>query len=254
MKKILITGSSGLIGSIIYQNLKHKYKFTGMDKVKNSDNTNLQTHIINSNKLEDINTAFKDINIVVHLAANASELTEWDLVLKNNIELTRNVFEASKLNGVSRVIFASSNHAVGNFEKDEPYKSIVKGQYKNVDLNNITKINEKVPIRPDSNYGISKAFGEAMARYYYEHHNLESISLRIGTVIKDNSPKTNIRHYATLLYHEDLVQLIDKSISATNISSEIFYGVSNNTWRFWDITHAEKTIGYLPLKNAEDER
>ena len=93
-----------------------------------------------------------------------------------------------------------------------------------------------------------------MARYYYEHHNLESISLRIGTVIKDNSPKTNIRHYATLLYHEDLVQLIDKSILATNISSEIFYGVSNNTWRFWDIIHAEKTIGYLPLKNAEDER
>ena len=68
MKKILITGSSGLIGSIIYQNLKHKYKFTGMDKVKNSDNTNLQTHIINSNKLEDINTAFKDINIVVHFS------------------------------------------------------------------------------------------------------------------------------------------------------------------------------------------
>mgnify|MGYP001419537318 FL=1 len=254
MKKILITGSSGLIGSIIYQNLKHKYKFTGMDKVKNGDNTTLKTHVTSSNKLEDINSAFKNIDIVVHLAANASELTKWDLVLKNNIELTRNVFEASRLNGVSRVIFASSNHAVGNFEKDEPYKSIVKGKYKNVDSNNIEKINEKVPIRPDSNYGISKAFGEAMARYYYEHHNLESISLRIGTVIKDNSPKTNIRHYATLLYHEDLVQLIDKSISATNISSEIFYGVSNNTWRFWDITHAEKTIGYLPLKNAEDER
>ena len=254
MKKILITGSSGLIGSIIYQNLKHKYNFTGMDKVKNIDNTNLPTHIINSNKIEEINSAFKDIDIVIHLAANASELTEWDLVLKNNIELTRNVFEASKLNGVSRVIFASSNHAVGNFEKDEPYKSIVNGKYENLDPIKIVKVNEKVPIRPDSNYGISKAFGEATARYYYEHYNLESISLRIGTVIKENSPKTNIRHYATLLYQEDLVQLIDKAISASNINSEIVYGVSNNKWRFWDLSHAEKTIGYLPIKNAEDER
>lgn len=253
MKNVLITGSSGLIGSIIYQNLKHKYKFTGLDKIQNN-NTGINTHIVKSNNIDEISFAFKNIDTVVHLAANASELTEWDLVLKNNIELTRNVFEAAKQNGVSRVVFASSNHAVGNFEKDEPYKAIVKGQYENIDPIQIVKINEKVPIRPDSYYGISKAFGEATARYYFEHHNLQSISLRIGTVIKDNSPKNNIRHYATLLYHEDLVQLIDKSISATNIKSEIIYGVSNNTWRFWDINHAKNTIGYIPIKNTEDER
>ena len=111
-----------------------------------------------------------------------------------------------------------------------------------------------MPIRPDSDYGISKAFGEAVARYYFEHHGIQSACLRIGTVRPDNSPKTDVRHFATMLYHEDLAQLIDKCIEKENLNFEIFYGVSNNKWRFWDLDHARKTIGYDPKKNAENER
>jgi len=254
MKKILITGSSGLIGSVIIKNLSNKYVFSGMDRNPNENYPELKTLITNSNDLNSILPAFKNIDTVIHLAANVSEATEWELVLNNNIILTKNIYEASKINNIKRVIFASSNHAVGNFEKDFPYKSIVKGKYDEVDINNIIKVDSSVPIRPDSDYGISKAFGEAVARYYFEHHGIESACLRIGTVRPDNSPKTDVRHFATMLYHEDLAQLIDKCIEKENLNFEIFYGVSNNKWRFWDLEHARKTIGYDPKKNAENER
>ena len=254
MKKILITGSSGLIGSVIIKNLGNKYEFSGLDIKPNKDYPELKTLIINSNNLDSILPAFKNIDTVIHLAANVSEATEWDLVLNNNIILTRNIYEASKTNNIKKVIFASSNHAVGNFEKDFPYKKIVKGKYNEIDINNIIKIDSSVPVRPDSDYGISKAFGEAVARYYFEHHGIESACLRIGTVRPDNSPKTDVRHFATLLYHEDLAQLIDKCIEKEKLDFQIFYGVSNNKWRFWDLDHARKTIGYEPKQNAENER
>ena len=254
MKKILITGSSGLIGSVIIKNLGNKYEFSGLDIKPNKDYPELKTLIINSNNLDSILPAFKNIDTVIHLAANVSEATEWDLVLNNNIILTRNIYEASKTNNIKKVIFASSNHAVGNFEKDFPYKKIVKGKYNEIDINNIIKIDSSVPIRPDSDYGISKAFGEAVARYYFEHHGIESACLRIGTVRPDNSPKTDVRHFATMLYHEDLAQLIDKCIEKENLDFQIFYGVSNNKWRFWDIKNSYNKISYEPVENAENYR
>jgi nucleoside-diphosphate-sugar epimerase len=254
MKKILITGSSGLIGKLIYKNLKSKYSFIGLDKYNTSENNGLKTHLIKSNQIECFSNSLKGIDTVIHLAASVSTSSEWDEVLYNNIELTKNIYEASRLNKVSRIIFASSNHAVGNFENDEPYKSIVKGKYEGIDPKKIKKINHNVSIRPDSYYGISKAFGESTARYYYEHHNIESVCLRIGTVNKENSPLSDIRYFATLLYHEDLIQLIEKSISQENIGFKIFYGVSNNKWNFWDISYSENILGYKPKRNTENER
>ena len=114
MKKILITGSSGLIGSVIIKNLGNKYEFSGMDRNPNENYPELKTLITKSNDLNSILPAFKNIDTVIHLAANVSEATEWDLVLNNNIILTKNIYEASKINNIKRVIFASSNHAVGN--------------------------------------------------------------------------------------------------------------------------------------------
>jgi hypothetical protein len=175
-------------------------------------------------------------------------------VLPNNIVATYNVFAAARQAGVPRLIFASSNHAVGMFELDEPYARIRQGNYADLDPATFPRIDHTVRIRPDGYYGISKAFGEAMGAYYAENCGMSVICLRIGTVNRHNSPMRDIRHMATWLSHRDLAQLIDRCLSVEGLRFEIFYGVSGNTWHFWDLAHAERVLGYAPQDNAETYR
>jgi len=252
MKKILITGGSGLIGTVLNNHLKEKYDVSNLDIKKPSDSSQ-KTFIGNINKIEDLQIASKNKDTIIHLGAVISVNSNWKEVLDNNIESTRNVYESAKINGVKKVIFASSNHAVGLFENDSPYKEIVSGKYNNIDPDTIKRIDENVPIRPDSYYGVSKSFGESIGRYYFETYNIQSINLRIGTVQKIDTPKSSIRHYSTWLSHRDISQLVEKSI-IHEVGFEIFYGVSNNKWRIWDISNAYKKISYMPIDNAENFR
>ena len=248
--KILVTGSSGLIGPNIIKLLNDRHQFSGLDKDRGS--LDINTTLADAANINEILPAFRDTDAVVHLAANSSVSTPWEDVLNNNILLTRNVFEAAKYTGVKKVVFASSNHAVGNFEFDEPYCKIIKGNYDGVRPGTYQLIDHKVPIRPDSNYGVSKAFGEAMGRYYSEHFGLEITCLRIGTVNAQNKP-TNTRAFSTWLSYQDLAQLIELSLVRSR-GFKIFYGVSDNTWKIWDIEYAREVIGYNPISNAEDYR
>ena len=182
MNKILITGGWGLIGSLLNNHLKEKYNLINLD-IKKPTNHSQDTIIGNMNVLEDVKIASKSADTIIHLGAVINVDSDWELVLKNNIESTRNIYEAAKINGVKKVIFASSNHAVGLFENDSPYKEIVEGKYEGLDPKNIKKIDKNVPIRPDSYYGVSKTYGEAIGRYYYETFNIKSVNLRIGTVL-----------------------------------------------------------------------
>ena len=185
--------------------------------------------------------------------SNAPVETPWPDVLKNNISAAHNVYEAALQSGVKRIVFASSNHAVGLFENDEPYRSIVAGDYGGLEPGKFKQVDNTVPVRPDSDYGISKVFGEATGRYYSERFGLEVACLRIGTVNPHNSPVQSVRQMATWLSHRDLAQLVERCLAAP-LKFEIFYGVSNNTWRFWDIGYAAEKIGYEPQDNAEDWR
>jgi nucleoside-diphosphate-sugar epimerase len=107
------------------------------------------------------------------------------------------------------------------------------------------------PIRPDSDYGTSKAFGEAIARQYFELHGISSICLRIGTVTEDDDPAADPtgRMLKTWLSHRDAVQLFRKSLE-TETEFGIYYGVSGNKGRFWDIENARQELGYLPVNDA----
>ena len=251
--KVLVTGSSGLIGSMLIRSLGDSFDFSGLD-VRNSENSpEIPTLLMDGSDLAAISPAFAGIDAVVHLAANAPVETPWPDVLKNNISTTHNVYEAAKQNGVKRVVFASSNHAVGNFEMDEPYSRIRVGDYEELTPGGFKRIDNTVPIRPDSDYGVSKAFGEATGRYYHEHFGLEVACLRIGTVNAQNSPVESVRSLATWLSHRDMAQLVSQCLTQP-LGFEIFYGVSDNTWRFWDNDYAKKVIGYAPLDNAEDYR
>ena len=107
------------------------------------------------------------------------------------------------------------------------------------------------PVRPDSPYGVGKAATEATARYYSERFGISCLNLRIGTVLRDDRPK-NPRHYATLLSHADLVRLVEAAIAAPpDVEYGVYFGVSANTWRFWEIANARDEIGFVPHDDAE---
>lgn len=250
--KVLVTGSSGLIGSMLINSLTDSFEFSALDARSSDHAPDVPTLITDGSNYDSMEKAFEGVDAVVHMGANAPVETPWPDVLKNNISMTHNVYEAARQHGVKRVVFASSNHAVGNFEMDEPYSRIRVGDYEGLSAGEFKQVDHLVPIRPDSDYGVSKAFGEATGRYYHEHFGLEVACLRIGTANAPNKP-VGVRMLATWLSHRDLAHLVSQCLTQP-LGFEIFYGVSDNTWRFWDTDHAKKTIGYAPQDNAEDYR
>ena len=250
-KKILITGSSGLVGSILAEGLKDDYDVSGLD-VRPSNV--IATTIADSSDTKGMKEAFDDVDIVIDLASNPSQYSPWEVIHENNILCTINALEFSQQCGVKRVIFASSNHATGMYELDLPYSDIVSGQYQGYDGNEIPRINTAMPIRPDGPYGIAKAFGEASGRYYSDKYGLSFLALRIGTVNVENKP-TNLRQFSTLFTHQDLMRLVTSCIEApSDLGFGIYYGVSDNSWRIWDTSNAKEDLSYLPLDKAESWR
>ena len=176
----------------------------------------------------------------MHLAGNPRVDAEWESVLSVNIDGTKNVFAEARRYGVKRVIYASSNHVTGAYEGFPP--SLHKQDHARL-------ITSHDPIRPDGFYGVSKAAGEAIARMYYELYGLASICLRIGSVNKDDSPSGDARLMTTWLSHRDLVELVRCSLHAS-VPFGIYYGVSNNRRRFWDISDSERELDFHPQDDA----
>jgi uronate dehydrogenase len=137
------------------------------------------------------------------------------------------------------------------YERDHPYREIVDGNYQGLSPAAIPLLDSRSPIRPDGPYALGKAMGEAGARFYSDEFSISAICLRLGTVNEANRPVSS-RHFATLLSHKDLVHLVDCAIRAPDdLRFGIYYGVSNNAWRLWDIVEASKAINYTPHDNAE---
>ena len=244
--KVLITGARGRIGKILISHLADSFDLWGLDRCTSDDDP----HVVQADvsDLEQVQAAFERVaplEYVIHLAGDSNDKTDWESALKNNIHGTWNVFKASHDTLVRRVVFASSNHVTGAYEGTPPT------------LHRQTRralIGVKDPVRPDGPYGISKVAGEAIARYYFDYHKLEAVCLRIGSVLQPDDPTQHDRHAATWLSHRDLVQLIRRALLATDRFSGfgIYYGVSNNSKRFWDIANAKDELGFEPQDNAAD--
>jgi nucleoside-diphosphate-sugar epimerase len=241
LPKLLITGSGGLIGGILWRNLTNVFDLYGLDIRPNEHTDNVFRADIS--KLEQVAAVFKQIPglaYIVHLAGDPRHDADWQSVFVNNIGGTRTLYEAARAYGLKRVVFASSNHVTGAYEGRPPSLHTQP---------NPNLITVQHPIRPDGSYGVSKAAGEAIARMYYELCGIESICLRIGSVLEHDDPTRNERHRSTWLSHRDLVQLVKKSISS-DVQFAIYYGVSNNRRRFWDLSNAVAEIGYQPEDDA----
>jgi uronate dehydrogenase len=166
--------------------------------------------------------------VLVHMAG-ASVERPLPEVIENNLLGLHSVYEGARRHGVRRIVFASSNHAIGMHSVD-------------------SKLDLDCDLRPDGFYGLSKVWGEAMTRMYWDKHGIEGVCLRIGTAIEK---PTEFRHLSTWLGNDDLVQLIQRCITVPDIGYLVAWGVSANTRSYWNNAGAAR-LGYHPVQNAED--
>jgi uronate dehydrogenase len=231
MKHILITGAAGQIGRALRAGLRGRYPLIRLADVAPLGAAEAGEDICATDirDMAAVERAMAGIDCVVHLAG-ASVESEWEKVLPLNIEGCYNVFEAARRQGVKRVIFASSNHAVG-FHRRERF------------------IDTRVLPRPDTRYGVSKVFGEAVGRLYADKYGLSVACLRIGTFRNPDRP-AEARQLLTWISHRDMVQLVRRCIDYPDYHFVIAYGVSNNLRSRWDNTDA-KFLGYRPQDDSE---
>lgn len=172
----------------------------------------------------------RGVQAVVHLGGVSVE-GPFEPILQANIVGTYNLYEAARQHGVKRIVFASSNHVTGFYRQDEV-------------------IDARAPMRPDGHYGLSKAFGENLAQFYFDRYGIETVSLRIGSSFPE--PKDR-RMLATFLSYDDLERLVMASLSAPAVAHTVIYGMSDNDVTWWDNTPA-RHVGYRPLDSSEPFR
>ena len=247
-RRIVVTGAAGLIGNALLEPLAARHEVVALDRRRVQGGRRVPLSSVRR-----LVSSFADADTVVHLAADPRWGATWRSVARNNIAGTRNVLEAARRCGVRRVVFASSNATTAGYEKDEPWCRIVAGDYTGVDAATMPRISTSLPVRPENLYGVSKVFGEAACRYFSDRFGISAICLRIGSVRPDDRPRQP-RHFATLLTHRDLIALVTSAIDAPDaIRFLICYGVSNNTWRLYDLAEADQ-LGFRPRDDAETWR
>ncbi|WP_338751887.1 NAD-dependent epimerase/dehydratase family protein [Janibacter alittae] len=233
-RRILITGSTGGVGSVLTQRLTHEYAITGHDLTAQPD----ADPVVLGADLADYDAVrglMDGIDTVVHLAGAASPEASWEAVLDANIIGTRNVLEAARDAGVRRVVYASSNHVMGMYDRYEQWP-----------------VYPDTPPRPDSFYGVSKAFGETLCRFYHDEYGLSVIALRIGWVAGDPTTKDADVLHAMWLSEADAARIVRRAIE-TDVDFGIYYAISDNPNRRWSMTNSLLELGYRPQDSWADE-
>lgn len=228
-KRLLITGATGALGSLLRTEVAHLadiVRVTNRGEIR----ANSASEEAVSCDLADREAVFeltKDVDAIIHMGGVPRENT-FDSIVQSNLIGFYNVYEGARQNGVKRIVWGSSNHAIGFYERT-------------------TSIDSACPTRPDSLYGVSKVYGEGVAQYYFDKFGIETVSIRIGSCF----PKpVDRRMLATWLSYPDFVHLTERALLSPRVDHTIIYGVSDNDEQLWDNTLAAH-IGYRPKDNAE---
>jgi len=231
-RSVLVTGAAGHIGSYFAERAQQKYdlrlmvqhesdsaKIGGFGKVVECDLMDL----------DGLKKACTGVDTVLHLAGHASPNTTWESLRNENITGTYNVFAAAKSASVRRVIYASSIHAVSGYAPD-------------------IQVKPNDPVNPGDLYGVSKCFGEALARYMAEQEGLSSICIRIGAFqsIENAQKSTSAAMIDAWISPRDLEHLIEKCIDDDRLQFAIFHGLSDNRFKRLDISTARELLTYAP--------
>ena len=231
-RRVLITGAAGRIGQDLTGFLKDRYDLRLHFNRTVPEEPAVDDYVIaDIAEFDQIRPAMDGIDTVVHLAGEPAVTTPWDRVNRANIEGQYNVYESARQAGVKRVVFASTNHVMGMNDRDEKWP-----------------VYADQPVRPDSLYGVSKAFGETLGRHYYDRFGMSFINLRIGAY--GPAPRDEIARYMWLS-PRDFAQLVWRSVES-DVGFATYYAISGNASRTWDITDAIVDLGYGPMDNADD--
>ena len=238
--RVAVTGSDGLIGGILRGGLaKDRFAPRWLTR-KDADLADLPA----------LGRAFAGMEAVVHLAATPDVEASWDEVLPPNVIGAYHAYEAARRSGVRRFVFASSNHAVGGYMYDDR---------RFLDPDDPAQVGSDAPVRPDSLYGASKVWGEALGRYYAEFHGMSVVCLRIGAVRPNDRPPDPAgrreppavaeRVPRMWLSQRDCVSLIEAALTA-EVAFAIVNGVSDNAGRWFSLDEGRYLLGWTPEDGA----
>jgi nucleoside-diphosphate-sugar epimerase len=253
-KKVLVTGLSGTVGMAIKPYLEKKYELSALNR---RDVQGVPCYKADIADMEAIKPAFEGKDVVIHLSAAASVLrsfsgvnAEWPEILSSNLIGCYNVFEAARLAGVKRIVFASSSAVIRGYESELPWRPLIEGKYDEAP-ESWPMVTHEYSMRPWRLYGCSKVWGEALGRYYSDEFGMSVICLRIGLVDAVDRPR-NPREFSIWCSHRDMAQMVELCIDAPDsLKYDTFFVISDNKWGYRDISHAREVLGYSPQDNAE---
>jgi uronate dehydrogenase len=232
LKRLLITGAAGALGRVLREKLK-----PDATVLRLSDRAPMaaagpgeEVVVCDLADKDAVIALLRDVDAVVHLGGISVE-GPWEPILQSNIIGLHNVYEAARINGVKRTVFASSNHAVGFRSQKETIDALA-------------------PQRPDGNYGVSKCFGENLSRFYFDRYGIETVCMRIGSCFAEPVDR---RMLITWLSFDDLAGLVRRALFAPKVGHTIVFGTSNNRDSFWDNSQAAH-LGWKPRDSSEPWR
>ncbi|WP_435361411.1 NAD-dependent glucose-6-phosphate dehydrogenase Azf [Haloarchaeobius sp. DFWS5] len=242
---VLLTGAGGHVGTAILDDLADEYEWRLLDRDPPTDDEEYPGAFVVADITDEdaVREAVQGCGAVVHLAGDPRPSAPWNSVLQNNIDGTHNVLKAAaETDSVEKIVFASSNHAVGAYETDERTPEMYRPD------DDFRLDGEELP-RPKNVYGVSKATGETLGRYFYDMHDLSFVAVRIGNLTKGHPPKDYERGQAMWLSYRDCAHLFDCCLKA-EYGYEIVYGISDNDRKYYSIERAQDVLGYAPLDNS----
>ena len=231
-KRLLLTGAAGALGRELRPRLKRHCELLRLSDIADLGTAGTGEELVPAalERADAVLRLLDGVDAVVHLGGISVE-GPFEPILQANIVGVYNLYEAARQQRVQRIVFASSNHVTGFYRQDEV-------------------IDPRAPMRPDGYYGISKAFGENLSRFYFDRYGIETVCLRIGSSFPE--PKDR-RMLATWLSYDDLERLVVASLTAPVVGHSVVYGMSDNTTTWWDNTSAAH-LGYRPKDSSEPFR
>ncbi|MBA3233334.1 MAG: NAD(P)-dependent oxidoreductase [Propionibacteriales bacterium] len=229
--RVLLTGAAGHIGSVLAQRLDDEHELRGLD-LRPAPQSWTGQYVVGDCADPDVaHSAMAGMDAVIHLAGVPTE-TDLPTILHSHVESTAALLDAMVTHGTARMVYASSNHAVGMTPR--------------ADIPEDQSLATTVRPRPDTFYGVGKVAAEALLSLYADRHRISSVAMRIGSFLERPTSRRNL---ATWLSYDDCAAMVRAALTSDVDGFLPIYGISANTGGWWDLEPGRQ-IGYRPADDA----